>query len=74
MIPRSFFLTLIEKEFSEFEDFLHHSTDEEVRQVLVELHPADIADIVERLKEEDRARIMGLISEELAAEVLSLVE
>ncbi|HKY62819.1 MAG TPA: magnesium transporter [bacterium] len=74
MIPRSFFLTLIEKEFSEFEDFLHQSTDEEVRQVLVELHPADIADIVERLKEEDRTRIMGLLSEELAAEVLSLVE
>ena len=74
MIPRSFFLTLIEKEFAEFEDFLHHSTDDEVRHVLVELHPADIADIVERLKEEDRTRIMGLISEELAAEVLSLVE
>jgi magnesium transporter len=74
MIPRSFFLTLIEKEFAEFEDFLDHSTDDEVRQLLAELHPADIADIVERLKEEDRTRVMSLLSEELAAEVLSLVE
>ena len=74
MIPRSFFLQLIEKEFGEFQEFLQHSTDEEVRQFLAELHPADIADIVERLDEKDRIRVMGLLSDELAAEVLSLVQ
>jgi len=74
MIPRSFFLQLIDKEFSEFEEFLRQSTDEEVRQFLAELHPADIADIVERLDEKDRGRVMALLNEERAAEVLSLVE
>ncbi|HCU23498.1 MAG TPA: magnesium transporter [Deltaproteobacteria bacterium] len=74
MIPRSFFLQLIEQEFGEFEDFLHQSTDREIHGFLAELHPADIADIVERLQEEDRTRVLGLLSEELAAEVLTLVE
>lgn len=74
MIPRSFFLQLIDKEFGEFEEFLKQSTDDEIRQFLGELHPADIADIVERLDEQDRGRIMALLSEERAAEVLPLIE
>jgi magnesium transporter len=74
MLPRSFFLQLIEKDFSEFEDFLHRTRDEEVHQLLIELHPAEIADLVEKLKEEDRTRLMGLLDNKLAAEVLSLVD
>lgn len=74
MLPRSFFLQLIEKDFSEFEDFLHRSSDDEIRQLLIELHPAEIADLVEKLKEEDRTRLMGLLDNKLAAEVLSLVD
>jgi len=74
MIPRSFFLQLIEKDLSEFEDFLHRSSDDEVRQLLAELHPADIADIVEEVDEDSRTRLMGLLDTESAAEVLALVE
>lgn len=73
MIPRSFFLQLIDKEFGEFEEFLQQSTDDEIRQFLGELHPADVADIVERLDEHDRGRIMSLLDEERAAEVLPLI-
>ncbi len=74
VIPRSFFLQLIEKDLSEFEEFLHQSSDEEVRQLVEELHPADIADIVEEVDEQSQTRLMGLLSTELAAEVLALVE
>jgi magnesium transporter len=74
MNPHSFFLQLIQKDFSEFEDFLARSSDEEVRQLLAELHPADIADIVENVKEENKGRIMALLDTQLAAEVLSFID
>lgn len=74
MNPHTFFLQLIEKDFSEFKEFLHQSTDGEVRQLLVELLPADIADIVENADEEDKVRMMALLDDERAAEVLSLVQ
>ncbi len=74
MFPRSFFLQLIEKDFSEFSDFLKSANDEEVRQLLAELHPADIADIVENCEEEEQTRLMALLNNSQAAEVLSLVE
>jgi len=72
--PHTFFSQLIEKDFSDFEEFLRNSTDEEVKQLLAELLAADIADIVENVKEEDKARIMALLSDEIAAQVLSYVE
>ncbi len=74
MNPRSFFLQLIEKDFSDFEDFLRQSNDDEVRQLLAELHPADIADLVENVGEQDKTRLMGLLDTKLAAEVLSYVD
>lgn len=74
MLPRSFFLKLLEKEFSEFQDFLTHSSDDEVRQLLDDLHPADIADILENVDEASRERLMGLLDTSRAAQVLALVE
>jgi magnesium transporter len=74
MISPSFFLQLIEKDISEFEDFLRQSNDEDVRQMLGEMHPADIANIVGNIAEEHRTRLMGLLDTATAAEVLSLVE
>ncbi len=74
MNPHSFFLQLIQKDFSEFQEFLRRSTDEEVRQLLTELHPADIADIVENLGGEEKGRIMALLPTGRAASVLSLVD
>ncbi|MCP5467703.1 MAG: magnesium transporter [Deltaproteobacteria bacterium] len=74
MFPRSFFLQLIEKDFSEFTDFLKNANDEEIRQLLTELHPADIADIVENSEEAEQTRLMSLLDNSQAAEVLSLVE
>ncbi len=74
MNPHSFFLQLIEKDFSEFEDFLHRSNDEEVRQLLAELYSADIADIVENIDEAGKTRIMRLLNTQQAAEVLARVE
>ena len=74
MYPQSFFLKLVEKDLTEFEEFLHRSSDVDVRQLLSELHPADIADIVERFEEDSQARLMSLLDTSRAAEVLSLVE
>jgi len=53
---------------------MHHSSDEDVRQLLTELHSADIADIAERIDEDSRGRLMSLLDASRAAEVLSLVE
>jgi magnesium transporter len=74
MNPHSFFLQLIEKDFSDLEDFLRRSNDEEVRQLLAEMHPADIADIVENIDEAGKSRLMRLLDTQRAAEVLSMVE
>ncbi|MDX1386578.1 MAG: magnesium transporter [bacterium] len=74
MYPKSFFLKLVEKDLTDFEEFLHHASDADVRSLLAELHPADIADIVERIEEDSQARLMGLLDTQGAAEVLSLVE
>lgn len=74
MLPRSLFVKLLEKDFSEFQDFLEHSSDEEVRHVLDELHAAEIADVVENVNEASRERLMGLLDAPRAAQVLGLVE
>lgn len=74
MYSKNFFLKIIEKELGEFEEFLRASSDQDVSQLLEELHAADIADLVERLDEKNQARIMGLLETSRAAEVLSLVE
>ncbi len=74
MPGQSLFLKLVEKDLSEFEEFLHHSSDKDVRQLLTELHSADVADIVERIDEDSRSRLMSLLDSVRAAEVLSLVE
>lgn len=74
MYAKNFFLKIVEKELGEFEDFLRTSSDEDVRQLLGELHSADIADLVERLDDKNQARIMELLDTSRAAEVLSLVE
>jgi magnesium transporter len=43
----------------------------ELPELLVKLHPADIADIIEHSPEEDQPRIFDLLSDELKADVLS---
>ncbi len=42
-----------------------------VRNILADLHPADIADLIERLEPEYRERVFSLLPAETAAEVLA---
>lgn len=51
-------------------DALENDNLESLRPVLADQYAADIADILERLDDEDKLRIFGLLEPELAAEVL----
>lgn len=49
---------------------LEEEREDEARQALGELHPADIADVAERMPEEERDALFKLLIPELAGEVL----
>ncbi len=51
-----------------------HGSDEDVRDFLDILHPADLADLVERVDEEQKKRIFSLIPVKKASETLALIE
>lgn len=74
MLSSSFFKQLIDKDFPEVEAYLLQATDLEIQQLLAELHPADISEIVEDLELEARARIFSLLDDETAADVLSEID
>ena len=57
------------------EAFLESDGDVELRAFLEELHPSDIADLIEHFEEEeDRVRILDLLPAELASETLAEME
>ncbi|RMF58949.1 MAG: magnesium transporter [Calditrichaeota bacterium] len=53
---------------------LDHDQLEFVRNILADLHAADIADLVERLDRESRKKIFTLLPSEIASEVLAELE
>jgi magnesium transporter len=50
---------------------IRHQLWAELPELLVKLHPADIADIIEHSPEDDQPRIFDMLSDELKADVLS---
>ena len=48
--------------------------DDALRAILAELHPSDIADVVEALEEEGRIYVLDLLPAELASETLAEME
>lgn len=50
---------------------LDHDDLEEVRLLLLQQHPADIADIIDRLDSDEKVRVFRLLTPALAADVLS---
>lgn len=50
---------------------LEDSHDDQLRALLAEQHPADVADIIDRLDDEDKLRVFRLLEPEQAADVLS---
>ncbi len=53
---------------------LNHQQPDFVLNILVDLHPADIADLLERLGQDHRNEIMELLDPEIASEVLAELE
>jgi magnesium transporter len=57
------------------ESLIESGEDDELRAFLEELHPSDIADLIEHFDEEDdRVRILDLLPAELASETLAEME
>ena len=57
------------------ESLLESGNEAELREFLEELHPSDIADLIEHFdEEEDRVRILDLLPVELASETLAEME
>lgn len=52
------------------DSFLEGGRDEELGRLLVDLHPADVAEIIEYEDEDVKRRVFGLLAAEQAAEVL----
>ncbi len=61
-------------EFNDLEILVKQGSDEELREFLGLVHPADIADLVEQVDEEGRRRIFTLIPRSVAADVLPEIE
>ena len=63
--------------YDEFDDLallIQDGSDEELRDFLTVLHPADIADLVETVDEAGRTRIFALMPEKVGADVLPEIE
>jgi magnesium transporter len=50
---------------------LEAGRQEEIRELLLRHHPADVADVIDRLDDDEQARVFGLLPPAQAAEVLS---
>jgi magnesium transporter len=57
-----------------FEDLVRTGSDEQVLEAVSDLHPSDLADLVESLDEEDRLGLLEILPVELASETLAEME
>lgn len=64
--------------FEEISDDINSLLDDNlssfVQNILADMHPADIADLIERLDSENREKVFSLLPAEVASEVLSELE
>ncbi len=68
----------LEKDFEPILDDIRHLVDQNqlqfVRIILADMHPADIADLLEHLEPEERQKVFSLLPPEKASEVLTELE
>ncbi|MBT6828770.1 MAG: magnesium transporter, partial [Rhodospirillaceae bacterium] len=53
---------------------LHRADAGELRELIAPLHDADIADLIERLRGDDREQFIDLASDAVSGEVLAFIE
>lgn len=53
---------------------LQQRREDELRELLAPLHPADLAEILEELEDEQRSAVLGLLTEARAAEAIAEME
>ncbi len=64
-----------QERLTRLEALLEAGREEELRSLLQELHPSDVADLIEQFEEEEeRVRILDLLPAELASETLAEME
>jgi len=62
------------KDLDDLKQILRYGSDEELRDFLSLLHPADLADLIEQAEPEERDRIFRLLPPEKASRVLPEIE
>lgn len=55
----------------DFKDLVDRGQTGLLRNILIDLHPADMAELIERLSSEDQAKVFDLLSDEVAGSVIA---
>lgn len=66
--------TYFEEVLSDIKNLLENDQLDFIRNILADLHPADIADLIEHLDSDDRKKIFSILPHKTASEVLAELE
>ncbi len=67
-------LDLTREYIDNLQELIQHGKDEAIRESLIDIHPADIADIFDELKSEETVYLYKVLDKEIAADVLVALE